>query len=184
MKASLEAEAIIGEALARLAIGRGGVVDERQGEVYLEDLADLSPTIVSRACERLRREPRQQYETALPDVGRIREVCKDIGREDAAEAVRQRLLPAPSDDDPRTWRHCRVCDDSGWEEFWCVGDSSIPQPDYRLHLTARDCGRPREHTSHTYVQRCDCINRNPVIARRRELEAQQVIRRTPKGKSS
>lgn len=171
------------KALVNLSLARQAEFGEATQRVYEHILRDTAPELVARACERLASQPRADYKSAMPEAGEIKAVATEIAAQDRVEAARQRVLPAPSDDDPRTWRYCNACDDSGWEEFWCVGDSSIPQPDYRLHLTARDCGRPREHTSHTYVQRCDCINRNPVIARRRELEAQQVIRRTPKGKA-
>ena len=183
MKATIEAEVIIGEALARLAIGRGGVVDERQTDVYLEDLADLSPDVISRACDRLRREPRETFETALPDVGTIRSMCQTVAREDQAEAVRQRLLPPPSDEDPRTWVHCRVCQDCGWEEFWCAGEGPLRMA-HLAHLTARDCQRHKAHPSHTYVRRCDCIDRNPVIARRREHDARMAHKQTSRAKRS
>lgn len=170
-------DVVVAEALTRCAIARGGVIDDVTLSVYMDELEDLDAGMISRVCRVLGKLERREFEAVMPSVGAIRAQCKELQAQDRMEAQRQRLLPAPSDDDPRTWRHCNACDDTGWEEMWCVGDSSIPQPDYRLHLTARDCGRVRGHTSHTYVRRCDCINRNPVIARRRELEAQQVVRR-------
>lgn len=183
MRASIQAELVIGEALTRLAAARGGTVDAVQSDVYLEDLADLSPEIVSRACELLRREPRAEFESALPDVGTIRQMCVLVADEDAREAKRQRLLPAPSDNDPRTWRHCNACDDSGWEEFFCAGDASRPTLKHEQRLSARDCRRPSAHLPHTYVHRCDCLERNPVIARQREEQARYVEKRTAKVRS-
>lgn len=165
------------KALVNLSLARQAEFGPATQRVYEHILRETSPELVSRACDRLAGLPRPDYKSAMPEAGEIKTLAEEIAVEDRIEAQRQRILPAPSDDDPRTWRYCNACDDSGWEEFWCVGDGSIPQPEYRLHLTARDCGRAREHTSHTYVRRCDCIHRNPVIARRRELEAQQVIRR-------
>jgi len=170
------------KALVNLSLARQAEFGPATQRVYEHILRETSPELVSRACERLAAEPREDYKSPMPEAGAIKALAEEIARDDRIEAQRQRILPAPSDDDPRTWRYCNACDDSGWEEMWCVGDGLIAQPEYRLHLTARDCGRVRSHASHTYVRRCECLNRNPVIAHRREHEARMVHKPTPKAK--
>lgn len=165
------------KALVNLALARQAEFGDATQRVYEHVLREIAPELVARACERLAGQPREDYKSAMPEAGEIKAVADEIAAQDRIDAARQRVLPAPSDDDPRTWRYCNACDDSSWEEFWCVGNGSVPQPVYRQNLTARDCGRPREHASHTFVRRCDCLDRNPVIARRRELDARHVHKR-------
>lgn len=169
---------LIGASLTRLAIARGASLDESIAVVYLTDLADLDPALVARACGVLAKLKREDYETALPSVGTIREHVEALSRDDARAQARQQLLPMPLEvADSRTWVHCRHCNDepSGHRLFWCEGtgeyrDHAKPCPlDTPLSaITHQQCARRHPHMPHTYADRCACLPTNPAIARKRD----------------
>lgn len=54
----------------------------------------------------------------------------------------------------RDWHHdCDVCMDTGWAFRECPESH---------------CGRRKEHGAHAFVERCQCIEWNPTIRRRKE----------------
>lgn len=173
----------VAEALSRLAIARATLLDEVTLSVYADALEDVDAGLVDRACRRLGKTPRAEYDTALPDVGTIRAVAEAIGHEDA-EAARAQLvkqLPAPVGDDEVKY-FCLSCRDesSGFRPFWCPGigpTRSFDRPAY-AEGSLVDCGITREHTGHSYVGRCECWLRNPVVEARRQR--QLVKRAAPK----
>jgi hypothetical protein len=165
------AELGIGEAVARLAVARGGLIDDTTSEVYLDCLADLDPDAVGRACEDLAIEPRGAYEAVLPPVATIRARVEALAQRAALEAAAKRVLPMPQteDDEPRYF--CLACRDEphGWRIFWCPGSGALrtmARPD-RAQGSMVECGRP-VHAPHSYAHRCECADTNPVIAKARE----------------
>lgn len=173
----------VAEALSRLAIARATLLDEVTLSVYADALEDVDPGLVDRACRRLGKTPRAEYDTAMPDVGTIRDVADAIGHEDA-EAARAQLvkqLPAPVGDDEVRYA-CLSCRDesSGFRPFWCPGTGehrTLDRP-ARSEGSIVECGRPQAHGSHDYVARCECWLRNPVVEARRQR--QLVKRAAPK----
>lgn len=174
-------DAIVAEALARLAIARSGVLDDTTGEVYMDALADLAPEFIQRACFILAGQPREAFETLLPSVGTIRTLVSKLAKETALAEHRAKLLPLPKSSDDEPTFFCLTCRDesSGWRPIWCQGggepkDTLSPAP---KGVTTSYCGRKLKHGPHHYVERCSCYETNPVIAKRREAES---IRRTEK----
>lgn len=173
-----------GAALARLAIARGSVPDEATAVIYLDLLQDVDAACLAEACDELAREPRREFESALPDVGTIRARAEDVGRRWRAEAAHAKLLPAPhkSHDREPTF-FCLDCLDepNALRIFWCYGVGSQrvgidAKPD-RAHGAIHPCGRLQEHGPHTYAERCQCSETNPVIARARERERASKAKR-------
>jgi len=159
-------------ALQALAIARSSEADEAVLAVYLHELADLDRGLVMLACERLAKLPRREYQAALPDVGTIRAEAMLVQVERDREAARRRLAPIPEQEDRRMYRHCLDCQDSGWRLFRCTGqtgDRGLRDPE----LTLLGCARRAQHQAHSYADRCQCIETNPMIARRRDIEAQR-----------
>lgn len=173
---ALKGELIAAEALAKLAIARGGLLDEYSADVYLDRLQRFDVKLVARACEALSDEPRREYETSLPDVGRIIERIHVCEREDAERLAESRLLPAPKRDDNEPRFHCLACLDepSGWRSFWCPGTGqfrSHEKPERATRLTMHPCARPKDHGQHPYVDYCECRETNPVIHQHRQRMA-------------
>ena len=154
-------------ALMALAVARSSEADEAILAVYLRSLDDMDPSHVRRACERLGREPRAEYQAALPDVGTVRATAAAIAREDRETEHRRMLAPLPSDADPRTWVSCLDCLDTSWRSYRCDGGTG-ETGDRDSHLRRVYCGRRNWHYAHSYTVRCQCFDTNPVIARRRE----------------
>jgi hypothetical protein len=157
-------------ALQALAIARSTEADDAVLAVYLHSLSDLNPAIVSAACERLAKEPRKDYQAALPEVGLIRAEASKVAREQRDIEGRKKLAPAPDDADPRTWVHCTTCADSSWQSLRCHGGTK-EHGDRDTHLPHFHCGRKNPHAPHTYVERCRCFETNPVIAAQRRPKA-------------
>jgi len=154
-------------ALANLAIARGGTLDDPTGLVYLRQLEDLSPDFVERACLRLANEPRGAYETTMPAVGTIRAAVGVLEREARAAEQALKLLPLPARESDEPTYFCTLCFDepSAWRVFWCAGSPIT------AHLSADakrlpiyHCGRTKTHYAHSYTERCECLPTNPVIA--------------------
>lgn len=159
--------ALVKLALQALAIARSTEADEGVLVVYLHALSDLDEQIVSRACERLAKLPRLDYQAALPEVGLIRAEVAKVIREDSEAAHQRRLAPSPADADPRTWVFCFDCTDHGWRLFRCDGGTG-DTGDRDTELKRWHCGRRRGHSPHSYAERCGCVDTNPVIARRNQ----------------
>jgi hypothetical protein len=92
-------------------------------------------------------------------------------------------LLLPRLDDERTY-HCRFCQDepSGWLELWCrgYGEGRVhvdQKPKGLTWMQTGDCGRTTSHPPHTAVDRCACLDSNPVRARLRERWAQAKAER-------
>jgi hypothetical protein len=145
----------MGSALAALAVARGGLLDDAQAVVYLRLLQGADPGLVERACEAIAREPRPEFDPLMPAVGAILERARTIHAEDAKVAARAKLLPLPKSEDDEPRYFCLDCHDesSGWRELNCPEDR---------------CGRHERHYAHSYVVRCHCWQRNPVVAERRK----------------
>lgn len=155
--------------LQALAIARSTEADDAVLAVYLHSLSDLDPALVCAACERLAREPRKDYQAALPEVGLIRAEASKLARELRESESQKRLAPPPDDADPRTWVHCPTCADTSWQSLRCHGGSKS-HGDRDAHLPRFHCGRRHPHRPHTYTERCGCFATNPVIASRRKTK--------------
>lgn len=176
------AELGIGEALTRLAVARGGLLDDTTSEVYLDCLGDLDPMAVGLACEDLALEPRREFDPVLPPVGEIRIRAEAIARREQAEAAARKLLPMPRPDESAPRYVCPVCRDeaSGWRLFWCPGRGGLrtfDRPERDAELPMSECGRSATHVPHTYADRCACVETNPVIAAHRQRQTESVRRR-------
>lgn len=179
-------EMVVVEALSRLAIARGGVLDEITLSVYLDTLDDQSPQLVARACATLAKTPREEFGPVVPAVGTIRELVGKIAREDSEREAAKRLLPAPKRDSDEPVFFCLNCHDepNGWSITWCpgVGDVRELSPtDRALSTRICPCGQGQRHRAHTYAERCPCLETNPIIARHRE---RVHGRQTPAGSHS
>lgn len=66
--------------------------------------------------------------------------------------------------------HCWRCQDdpSGWQPFWCPGAGPYhcdePPGSAPQHAERRLCARPKPHSRHTFVERCDCWAFRPRVA--------------------
>jgi hypothetical protein len=163
---------VMAEALSRLAIARGGLLDQFSADVYLERLERFDSRFVAAACAELSDEPRLEFETTLPEVGRIIERIKALALvEERAEKARKLLpLPKSEDDEPRYF--CVDCRDEtyNWRPFWCPGTGQSRNMVRPEHVMASlvDCGRLKEHRPHDYVAKCQCQHVNPVAAQARD----------------
>lgn len=149
-------------ALQALAIARSSEADEAVLAVYLHELADLDRGLVMLACERLAKLPRKEYQAALPDVGTIRAEATLVQVERHREAARRRLAPIPEEEDQRRYLHCHDCSDSGWRLFRCTGRTA-DRGQHDQDLTMIPCSRRQVHVPHTYAERCQCYDVNPMI---------------------
>lgn len=141
--APITADEQLTNALANLAIARGGILDEVTFAVYSDALADLEPSLVERACRQFALEPRADYESVIPSVGLIRERVTRIALA-PPKALRQ-LPPAPGEP---TYR-CATCHDdpNGW-----IDNIACPEV---------SCGRHKAHAPHFFAVRCPCwLDRN------------------------
>ncbi len=162
----------ISDAIARLAIARGSMVDDLTSDVYLDALADVSPELVRAACLELSKLPRADYETALPSVGTIREYCDRVAKRLESEAAAKRLLPVPKGDQDGPRVFCPHCQDepSGWYLVWCHGSGqgfkSTPH-ERHADLEPCVCARRPSHPAHSWAVKCSCVDVNPIIAKSR-----------------
>lgn len=157
---------MIKTALQALAIARSTEADEAVLVVYLHALDDLDTELVSRACERLAKLPRLDYQAALPEVGLIRAEVAKVAREDReAERASQLAQHNPEASNPSTWVFCRDCEDTSYRQFRCDGLTE-ERGDRDNHLRHLRCARRAGHSPHTYSERCQCFAVNPVIAKR------------------
>lgn len=156
-------------AIKALAVARAAEIDENTQVVYLDLLSDLPAETVARACHHLSRQPREAYQSAMPEVGLIRSEVARIIREDKEAERKRRILPAPSDNDPRTWVHCATCSDGGWALFRCDGGTG-ETGDRDTGLRRYRCARKPEHAAHSYAERCACYDTNPEIEKRRHRQ--------------
>jgi len=172
------------EALKYLIIARQADADPAVGLVYQKGLEDIEADLVERVCEVLGKTPREDYRSALPELGAIRARCEALAREDAALAATAKLLPMPEGRHDEPTYHCLVCFDesSGWREYWCVGGGTAadrvslsPRQTLTHHVERTYCGRKLIHGPHSYVERCQCYATNPVIARRRDASAHRKL---------
>ena len=103
-----ENSATILRSLINLSIARQAEFGEPEQRVYVNLLKNLEPTRVSRACADLAREPRGEYESAMPPVGEILARCnEEIRREMLAEEAKrrehQKRLPGQKPVAPEKW---------------------------------------------------------------------------------
>lgn len=171
----LDSTEAIGWAVAQLALARGSSIDTPTVLVYQDALGDLDPVMVERACFDLARVTRKDYESALPSAPAIRERVGQIAKADEAVAKAARMLPEPKSDDDGPRFFCVACHDepSGWQTVRCGGSgphAGRALPPHEQQLDAQHCGRRDNHPSHTFVVRCTCWQRNPVVARRKAAQ--------------
>lgn len=78
--------------------------------------------------------------------------------------------------------HCIDCKDepNGWRVFWCpgVGDSHSGE----LLPGRAICARRHDHYPHSYVERCGCIDTNPVIQTHRLRMREAAVKRVQREK--
>lgn len=68
--------------------------------------------------------------------------------------------------------YCAKCRDSGWHEFWCIGDEAEPQwqpPTAPIVLEVVHCGRKWKHGGHEFTRPCECRYSNPVLKTKKSL---------------
>lgn len=160
------------KALVSLAIARQADFEDDAQRVYLHVLGDCDAALVARACEQLAREPRGEFESAMPAAAVIRERVRLIAIADTEAAAVKRLAPMPAREDDEPTFHCRECHDepNAWRPFWCPGAGKYRVMDRPARATGarRQCARPQPHEQHGYVERCECSDTNPVIAAARQ----------------
>ncbi len=155
-------------ALAALATARRADLAPEELGVYCTLLADLRPVSVAEACTMLGKQARQAFEPAMPDVGAIRAAVAAVEAAHRAELRASRLLPAPTEGDPRTWVHCTDCGDTGQALRRCPGvGATAPDSGRDAYLRPELCARRFDHAPHSFADRCRCWDTNPVLARRR-----------------
>lgn len=160
-------ELIIGEALARLAVARGGRIDAMQSDVYLDGLLDLPPDLVQRACLDIGKRPRVEFDSILPSVGEIRAEVETVRRTDVETDARRLLGSAPKNRGDEPTFYCLDCHDepNGWRIYQCRGVGEVAK---RGDGDYSPCGRTKTHTPHAFAELCACLPHNPVIARAKE----------------
>lgn len=176
---SLESLAVIGEALARCAIARGGSADDVTVDVYLERLKAFSPDVVREACDHWADVPRGDRDPALPPAADLIATIREIERtREQAERARF-MLPAPSRDEDGPRYACLECFDAFWiTARWCPGVGNLRasgKADRHAALETRVCHRTHPHPAHTFTRKCGCVDTNPVIARHREARAVRKV---------
>jgi hypothetical protein len=105
-----------------------------------------------------------ESERLLPRVATLLAYC-----DKARAGMTNRQLPAPEgspEKDAVEW--CRLCDDTGFEPFFCVGrehgmdlDAIGPYYNQRKY-EVRECRSAKPHFPHTWVRACECRPTNPV----------------------
>lgn len=178
-------------ALKWMAIARGvGDIDGGVGVVYLQAVLDVDPAVLEAACKAIGSEPRGQHDPALPSVGDILERCREVARQDADRAARARVLPAHRPDDREPTFHCLLCYDepNAWRLFWCPGkghERTHDKPSRATGTSTYPCSRHKEHGGHTYAERCECSDTNPVIfAHRERMAAARPKKQIGRGRDS
>lgn len=145
----LATSAVIGTSVLRLSIARGGgVLDDITSDVYVRGLLECDAELVQRACDALSREPREDYQQAMPPLPTILERVRAIHRADIEARARAKALPpAPNE---RTFA-CYKCEDdpAGWMVIMRCPDVDCGEPHYKQ-------GERVEHTPHTFTVRCPC----------------------------
>jgi hypothetical protein len=86
------------KALVTLATARQARFEEGAQRVYVSLLKGYDPARITAVCEQLAREPRGEYEPAMPELGEILVRCNAAMRRDrealeASERQRAKLLP-------------------------------------------------------------------------------------------
>ena len=132
MKPYTNAEMLIVGPLSQMAVGRGGMLDETQIAVYVQDLRDVDVEAFAIACAEIRRTRRKDGELAVPEVGMLIERTEAVQRRQAL-AARQQLLQAPSGG-------C-LCRGTGWMPCSCPEEP---------------CGKATAHGPHEWMTRCPC----------------------------
>lgn len=180
----LDVDLAISDALIRLAVARGGSIDDVSAEVYVEGLKRFDVGFVKLACARLRDMPRREFETVLPALGTIIETVEKVAREEHDRASARKLLPMPkSADDTEPRFFCPTCTDSGLEILWCPGYGPhrlATKPDRHEGIPAAQCDRLKPHAAHTGAVWCSCEQTNPILAKDRQRQREFVERRATK----
>jgi hypothetical protein len=147
------------EALQRLAVATGRVLDSESRSLYLERLTPFSEAAVAAGCRAL--------ETTATFWPKLAEVVESV--QNAAHSV---VLET----DPRTWVKCPSCEDTGWMFETCLGGAK------------KTCGRPDvdgywtngRYTAvckrgHTFVTRCTHVmQRDSLSYEARAVKAAQA----------
>jgi hypothetical protein len=89
---------------------------------------------------------------------------------------------ASDDDGPRYF--CVACRDepAAWRLWCCAGLGKFRAVTVR-DIPTSQCGRRKDHPPHTYAERCQCSQTNPVVAEhRRRLEEFRVSKKAERTK--
>lgn len=99
-----------------------------------------------------------EREKFLPRIPTMLQYC-DVARE--RQSARQ--LTAGPESDALRW--CPVCDDTGWEPFYCLGIGHVNAPQNFRKYELKECGMTTQHFGHSWVRACECRPTNPVYTR-------------------
>lgn len=73
-------------------------------------------------------------------------------------------------------KFCSTCDDTGFRPFRCDGNTGN-RGLRDAQLTMVRCTHRQTHYAHSYVERCECVEQNPVILQQREWAAARAARK-------
>jgi hypothetical protein len=147
-------------------------------QTHWEALQDIPDAVLVAAVDRAQK-TRTEFPTPI-ELRQDADAVAHLARVFDPEPDRSVPLPAPVVIDmpegvkplriDREWRHdCDVCADSGMRSFWC-GDGRR-----QSWLYLERCERPKAHSSHEWVRRCECYETNPTIRRRNEHQAKYAV---------
>ncbi len=106
---------------------------------FYDALRDLPIALIHESAKRIANHAGRKF---FPTTGEWREVALEYEAE-----LRRAALTGE-----RVWKiECEICDDSGWEYFFCPGDQT--------------CGRQNSHAPHNYVRPCNCRPSNRTFQR-------------------
>lgn len=134
------------------------------------DASKVGPEKIDYLFEQLRHMSLSDFKRAIGDwekrgarFPKLADILESARRTKRAQTTDE--MAAVDPDNP----HCSKCRDSGWREFWCIGDENAPEWDPRPHFGNEvvHCGKKYKHFGHEYVRRCECHSSNPVLKTKR-----------------
>lgn len=146
---------------------------------HWEALSDLPSAVLDAAVGRA-----QKTRSEFPTPVELRQDADQAApRTAVAEIDRGTDLPAPIEYSiphvqdalkiTREWNYyCERCNDGGWESFFCGAQGDplrTPWWEYRT------CDRRGQHAGHEWVTPCGCLEWNPEIKRRKDLQAKYAV---------
>jgi hypothetical protein len=86
----------------------------------------------------------------------------------ARDRQSERQLRGPEVTDATRW--CSICEDTGWEPFYCLGiGHDLPPQNFRKY-ELKECGMGSQHFGHSWVRACECRPTNPVYQREHPIK--------------